>query len=137
MAYKKGLKIIKNVDCNDLFWGDPTRIKQILNNFISNAVKFTDEGYVEVSVILHSSDDFYEIEFVVEDTGRGLPKTDVENIFEPFEQADISTTRKYGGTGLGLSISSQLAKMMGGQITYSNKEGSGAKFSYLAKLEKV
>src|SRR5258708_4319624 len=97
--------------------GDPTRLRQILINLIGNALNFTPAGKIEVAVSLDSSSsDFDMLHFQVRDTGIGIPAEKLQTIFQPFEQADKSTTRQYGGTGLGLTICSRLVAMMGGTI---------------------
>ena len=105
-------------------FGDANRIRQILVNFLSNAVKFTHNGGVSLNLSIDSIEehpdgirDMYQISMAVVDTGIGVSKSALEKLFEPFTQADSSTTRKYGGTGLGLAISRKLANVMGGDIT--------------------
>ncbi|ADN02591.1 PAS domain-containing protein [Spirochaeta thermophila] len=118
--------------------GDPVRIRQILINLLSNALKFTEEGGVTLSVTGHRMyDRDWEVELVVEDTGIGIPPEKLERIFEPFTQADSSITRRYGGTGLGLSISRQLAEMMGGTIVVSSEVGRGSTFVCRIVLEEA
>ncbi len=108
--------------------GDPTRLRQIITNLISNAVKFTDEGGVKV--ILHMSKTGDEPRFAIDvvDNGIGIAADKVEAIFDPFTQADSSTTRKFGGTGLGLAISRDFARLMGGDIVATSKLGKGSVF---------
>lgn len=108
-------------------WGDPTRIRQILLNLASNAVKFTPRGLVEISVDLERPG---VLHFSVKDTGIGIPAGRLETLFEPFMQADASTTRKYGGTGLGLTISRRLAEMMGGRLWVESVVNSGSTFHF-------
>ncbi len=130
-ARKKGLNYTFLPDYNIPFRlkGDPCRIKQILVNLISNAIKFTDEGEILVNVELEeASGDHVRIRFTVSDTGIGIDESRIEAIFEPFVQADGSTIRKYGGTGLGLSISNKLAKKMGGEIHLRSFPGKGSMF---------
>lgn len=107
-----------------IYRGDPIRVRQILYNLISNALKFTDEGKVVIS--LRRSEEGLNIE--VADTGMGIPVADQESLFQPFVQADASTTRRFGGTGLGLSICRELAARMGGDIKVESAPGRGAKF---------
>lgn len=111
--------------------GDETRIRQVLINLLSNAVKFTDKGEVRLSVILHSEVDasgMMEIEFEVRDTGIGIEREQLKNLFKPFSQGDASTTRKYGGTGLGLAICKRLSEAMGGKIWATSIPGEGSSF---------
>ena len=138
-ARKKGLNYTFLPDFNIPFLlkGDPSRIKQILVNLISNAIKFTDEGEILVNVELEEdSEDHALIRFTVSDTGIGIDEGRIEAIFEPFVQADGSTIRKYGGTGLGLSISNKLAKKMGGEIQLRSTSGKGSMFWFALDLVK-
>ncbi len=115
--------------------GDPGRIRQIMMNFISNAIKFTARGGVMVDVsseLLVSGVTRYQLS--VEDTGIGISPAKLEHVFEEFAQADSSTTRKYGGTGLGLSISALLAKLMGGTLEVASSEGKGSIFRLILEL---
>ncbi len=106
---------------------DKAKIRQIIKNFLSNALKFTEEGSITISI--HASDDpKYAVCFSVQDTGIGIAQNKLEEIFESFRQADGSTARKYGGTGLGLSISRELATILGGQIRVESQEKSGSIF---------
>ncbi len=110
--------------------GDPTRLNQILNNLLSNALKFTEYGGITLTVNVISQDsESSKLCFTVHDTGIGIPKDKQELIFSSFSQATNDTTRKYGGTGLGLTISRQLAIMQGGKITLLSEEGKGSSFS--------
>jgi signal transduction histidine kinase/CheY-like chemotaxis protein/HPt (histidine-containing phosphotransfer) domain-containing protein len=109
--------------------GDPTRVEQILVNLVSNALKFTERGEIEVRVTPEAQTDRHVVlRFSVRDTGIGLAEHQVSRLFNPFSQVDDSTTRRYGGTGLGLSICKQLVEMMGGQIHVSSSEGAGSTF---------
>jgi CheY-like chemotaxis protein/anti-sigma regulatory factor (Ser/Thr protein kinase) len=106
---------------------DPVRLKQILLNLCSNAIKFTKQGSVEIHVSWMA--DSAQIRFEVVDTGIGLSRDQQSRIFNPFTQADSSTTRRYGGTGLGLHLSSQLAEKLGGSITVESVPGKGSRFT--------
>jgi CheY-like chemotaxis protein/anti-sigma regulatory factor (Ser/Thr protein kinase) len=117
--------------------GDPTRIRQILVNYGSNAVKFTEEGEVSFKVTRYKSEgDNHYLKFSVEDTGVGIPKEKQKGIFNSFAQADSSTTRKYGGTGLGLAISKQLAELMKGEVGVESELGEGSTFWLIVPLKK-
>lgn len=110
--------------------GDPTRLNQILNNLLSNALKFTEYGGITLTVdVLSQDNDSSKLRFTVHDTGIGIPKDKQELIFTSFSQATNDTTRKFGGTGLGLTISRQLALMQGGTISLLSEEGKGSSFS--------
>ncbi|HML73508.1 MAG TPA: ATP-binding protein [Anaerohalosphaeraceae bacterium] len=113
---------------------DGLRLQQCLVNLVGNAIKFTDQGYVHLTVSYHREHSTSQLRFDVEDTGIGIPPEKQQVIFEPFTQADNSTTRKYGGTGLGLTITSQLVKMMGGSIEVKSKPGKGSVFRILLPL---
>jgi PAS domain S-box-containing protein len=133
-AEKKGLELVYRIssDVPSRLAGDPGRLRQILTNLISNSIKFTDQGEVVVSTALESQEDSkVKLHFTVKDTGIGIPPDKVETIFEPFAQADSSTTRLYGGTGLGLAIVSQLVNLMGGRIWVESKMGEGSTFHFL------
>jgi len=130
-ADDKGLELTFRVDSDvpDTLIGDPVRIRQILNNLISNAIKFTAEGEVSVRVsLLERQGDQAHIQVDVRDTGIGLPPDKQATIFEAFRQADNSTTRKFGGTGLGLTITRQLAGLMGGRVWLESEQGTGTCF---------
>jgi CheY-like chemotaxis protein len=114
------------------------RLRQVLLNLLGNAIKFTETGFVSLEVGIDSQDhDTVCLRFAVRDTGPGIAKDKQELIFNPFCQADGSTTRKYGGTGLGLTISSRLVEMMGGRIWVESEAGHGATFCFTARLGKV
>lgn len=111
--------------------GDPVRLVQIINNLVSNAIKFTESGEILVSVeLLDETNGEIVLHFNIADTGIGIAKDKIEKIFLPFEQADTSTTRRYGGTGLGLSISSRLVELMGGAIWAHSEVGQGSDFHF-------
>jgi signal transduction histidine kinase/DNA-binding response OmpR family regulator len=110
-------------------FGDPARLRQVLLNLLGNAIKFTNEGDVSVEVsFMHVGIDQAQLCFAVIDTGIGVPAGKLTSIFQPFEQADGSTTRKFGGTGLGLSISTKLIQMMKGEIGVESEAGHGSRF---------
>ena len=138
-AREKGLELVCLVEPEvpSLLSGDPGRLRQILVNLGSNAVKFTKKGEIVILVCLESEDEQNAtIRFAVSDTGIGIPANLPENLFSPFTQVDSSTTRQYGGTGLGLAISRQLAELMGGKIGLESKEGIGSTFWFTAVFEK-
>ncbi|MDF1881695.1 response regulator [Sulfurimonas sp. MAG313] len=110
---------------------DPGRLRQILNNLVGNAIKFTQNGEVLITAVLkETSDTQGQLYISIKDTGIGIPKDKIHNLFESFTQVDASTTRKYGGTGLGLSISKKLAYIMGGSVGVTSVEGEGSTFSF-------
>jgi PAS domain S-box-containing protein len=159
-ADRKGLELACYLDPNapEVVVGDPHRLGQILTNLVGNAVKFTERGEVVVRVSVaddkvtrwqgdkvtkHQSDasitlspcHLVTLSFEVRDTGIGIPADKLETIFQPFEQADTSTTRKYGGTGLGLSIAARLVALMGGRIWVESVVGRGSAFHFTARFE--
>lgn len=115
-------------------YADPVRIRQVLGNLLNNAIKFTQKGYIVISVREEFDpslpEDKVRLVFAVEDTGIGIEEKDKEKIFEKFSQANSSTTRNYGGTGLGLSISRKLVELMGGRISVESEHGKGSKFEF-------
>jgi len=108
--------------------GDPGRLRQLLVNLVGNAVKFTHRGEVVVTVSATRMSDSSLVRFETKDTGIGLPESEIDRLFEPFSQADVSTTRQFGGTGLGLAICAQLVELMGGSIGATSVEGVGSTF---------
>lgn len=133
-AKNKGLELTFHIDVNvaDTYLGAEDRIRQVLMNLVGNAIKFTEQGYVKLTV---SKQDNGDLCFCVEDTGIGIPKDRLDNIFDPFTQADASMSRRFGGTGLGTSISKQLVKLMGGQMQATSELGVGSRFSFQLPLE--
>ena len=110
--------------------GDPYRLSQVLNNILSNALKFTNEGHINISTgIREHSGDEVVVEITIHDTGIGIGKEQLRTIFEPFEQADATISRKYGGTGLGLTISKNMVEMQGGELLVHSEEGKGSAFT--------
>jgi PAS domain S-box-containing protein len=115
--------------------GDPTRLRQVLTNLIGNAVKFTHEGEVVVSVrVVSEKDGKAMLRFAVKDTGIGIPEEQRQSIFQPFSQGDLSMTRRYGGTGLGLTIAQRLVLMMGGVLEVKSEVDRGSEFSFTVDL---
>ncbi len=139
-AREKGLTYRFSVDPEvpPLLKGDPVRLRQILTNLIGNAIKFTHKGEVCVRVNRETKkEDQVWIRFEVLDTGIGIPVHRQEAIFDPFAQADVSSTRNYGGTGLGLSISKRLCEMMGGHLAVESQAGKGSVFTFTLPFERV
>ncbi|MBU1233688.1 MAG: transporter substrate-binding domain-containing protein [Proteobacteria bacterium] len=134
---KKGIELIVSIE-PDVPWnlqGDPLRTGQILTNLINNAVKFTDQGEIVISVAcLKKDSEQVRLLFSISDTGIGIPKDRIAGLFEPFAQADGSTSRKHGGTGLGLSICNQLIEKMKGRIWVDSEESKGSVFSFEAEF---
>lgn len=119
-------------DLPDSLVGDPIRLRQVLINLIGNAIKFTDEGKVGVYIkILDQSKDFLKLEFSVVDTGIGIAKDKIGQLFQSYQQIDKTTTRTHGGTGLGLNISKKLVDMMGGKIGAESEQGKGSRFYFI------
>ena len=119
----------------DALVGDQVRLRQVLLNLAGNGIKFTESGEVTVSVRVESQEaETVCLEFAVQDTGIGIPHSDLDNIFRPFTQADSSTTRRFGGTGLGLAICSSLVRMMGGRIWVESEPGHGSTFYFTVRM---
>jgi len=137
-AHGKGLELICRIrpDVPDALQGDSARLRQIIVNLVGNAVKFTERGEVVLDIALADAADDAStssgprLAFSVSDTGIGIPAEKRESIFQAFEQADTSTTRKYGGTGLGLSISARLVELMGGSLSVESTPGRGSTFRF-------
>lgn len=132
-AHEKRLELVYRVAPNapDRLVGDPARLRQVILNLVGNAVKFTSEGEIVVSVEMNQqTTDQTLLHFSVRDTGIGIPKERQENIFRAFEQADGSTSRRFGGTGLGLAVSSQLVGLMGGKIWLESEPDQGSTFYF-------
>ncbi|MDX1692577.1 MAG: response regulator [Ketobacteraceae bacterium] len=137
-AQEKGIELVFNVhaDVPDRLMGDPLRIHQILLNLTSNAIKFTDNGEVVISVsVVERKEDITTLEFSVRDTGIGMTAEQCDKLFQSFTQADTSTTRKYGGTGLGLTISRRLTEAMGGSIRVTSQPERGSEFVFTLPLK--
>jgi PAS domain S-box-containing protein len=132
---EKGLELLCEVaaEVPEMARGDSNRLRQIVVNLVGNAIKFTDEGEVALRVRVDAEEGGNRIlHFTVSDTGVGIPPEKIKLIFEPFSQADTSTTRKYGGTGLGLTISARLVEMMGGRMWVESEVGRGSEFHFTA-----
>ncbi|HZE89423.1 MAG TPA: response regulator, partial [Verrucomicrobiae bacterium] len=137
-AKKLELGCLVHPDVPSALAGDPGRLRQILTNFLGNAIKFTERGEVTVRVkTVEESNETAVVRFDVEDTGIGIAPETLAGLFKPFTQADSSTTRRYGGTGLGLAISRQLAEVMGGQVGATSAPGKGSSFWFTARLTRL
>lgn len=136
-AHQRGLELYCRFasDVPEIIRGDPGRVRQILLNLVSNAIKFTHEGEIEIGVrVLDWEATLVKLEVSVRDTGIGILPDHQESVFSAFTQADSSTTRKYGGTGLGLAICRQLASLMGGSLAVSSEPDHGSTFSFVASF---
>ena len=137
-ASAKGLRVLSRVspEIPPVVRGDAHRLRQVLTNLASNAIKFTERGQVTLDATIdHRQDTATTIRFSIADTGIGILPDQIATLFSPFTQADASTTRRYGGTGLGLAISKQLVEMMGGTIGVDSREGNGSTFWFTAVFE--
>jgi PAS domain S-box-containing protein len=136
-ARNKGLEFAVGVlpEVPERLIGDPQRLSQVLSNLVGNAVKFTEQGEIGLTVeALSANPDSVLLHFTVSDTGIGLSREQQSCLFSPFSQADSSTTRRFGGTGLGLAISKQLVERMGGEIHVASEPGGGSRFSFTAQF---
>jgi signal transduction histidine kinase/ActR/RegA family two-component response regulator len=134
LANKKGLSFALDIErARGRYLGDPTRLRQILYNLISNALKFTEQGEIRVTAVRNGE----MLELSVRDTGVGIARENLEKLFAKFDQLDSSTTRRFGGTGLGLAICRELAHLMKGEITVESELGLGSKFILRVPLERV
>lgn len=137
-ATKRSLTLLTFIDPEIplVLRGDPVRLRQILMNFVGNAIKFSEQGSILIRTILESQDSqFARIKFSVDDQGIGMTEQERNRVFEPFVQAESSTSRKYGGTGLGLSISKHLVELMGGTLGINSVKGHGSSFWFTIPLE--
>lgn len=131
-------KIVFTGDIPQSMIGDSLRLEQVLSNLCVNAIKFTERGIIQLSVtIVSESHDGYDVQFTVSDTGIGMTQDQVKHLFQPFTQADSSTTRKYGGTGLGLVISKSLVNLLGGELYVESEFGKGSSFTFTIPFKKV
>src|SRR6202011_5391801 len=137
-AREKGLTLVCEIAPNvpaDLV-GDPTRLRQVLLNLLGNAIKFTESGEVSLRVTPDADCSIpTALRFTISDTGIGIPGEKLGQVFEPFTQADSSTTRRFGGSGLGLTISKRLVELMGGRIWVESEVGGGSVFSFAVPFE--
>ncbi len=135
-AREKHLELLAEVsaDVPRAVRGDPTRLRQVLMNLIGNAIKFTEQGEVVVSVDVAATDGTAKVTFAVRDTGIGIAAEHTASVFKEFTQADSTMTRRYGGTGLGLAISQRLVRLMGGELSVKSEVGCGSEFSFSLAL---
>ena len=131
-AYQKGLELVYAVAPHTptTIMGDSNRLRQILTNLVSNAIKFTHTGEVEVTIDSQLDNGYHRLHFAVRDTGIGISEKDTAQLFKSFSQVDASTTRRYGGTGLGLAISRRLSELMGGEMWMESESGKGSTFHF-------
>jgi PAS domain S-box-containing protein len=138
-AQEKGIKLrlISDSDLHGYHMGDPTRLNQVITNLVGNAIKFTNEGTVDIILDLVEDRKMEQvIRIAVKDTGIGIPADRLDSIFMKFSQADASTTRKFGGTGLGLNIANEIVHLMGGEIVVKSSVGEGSEFMFTITLTK-
>jgi signal transduction histidine kinase/CheY-like chemotaxis protein len=135
----KDVSLFLDASCIDQDWllGDPTRLRQVITNLLSNGIKFTAKGHITLSAQSQIVDGRVTVCIKVEDQGIGIASDKLDSLFDPFSQADASTTRVYGGTGLGLSISKKLCEMMGGNISVQSILGSGSTFTAITTFTAV
>ena len=136
-AQNKGIELLLHIrpEVPDMLIGDPHRLRQVIVNLVGNSLKFTERGEVIVRVEnLRWVDGNAELVFSIADTGIGIPKDRVDSIFQAFNQADYSTTRRFGGTGLGLAITQQLVQLMGGEVKVESEQGRGSVFRFTGKF---
>ena len=136
-TYEKKLELLLKIDSEvpSLLKGDPGRLRQVIVNLLGNAIKFTSEGEIVLTVgVVRETEKRILLEFSITDTGVGIPQHRLQRLFDPFTQEDSSTTRKYGGTGLGLTISRQIADLLGGEIGVESAPGKGSTFWFTAEF---
>ncbi len=136
-ALQKNIKLTSEIDDKipNMVMGDPTRLRQVLLNLVNNALKFTEEGYVKIKIEQSGSEEKPLIKFSIKDSGIGISKEGIAKLFTPFQQAETSTSRKYGGTGLGLTISNKLIEAMGSKIQVESEQGVGTIFMFEIELK--
>lgn len=129
LANQKGIYLYSRIhpDTPVKIESDKTRLRQVLINLVGNAIKFTEKGFIEISI---RPDEENKLKLIVTDTGIGIPRDKINDLFKVFTQVDNSTTRKYGGTGLGLAITDKLVSLLGGTIKVASQEGKGSQFSF-------
>jgi signal transduction histidine kinase len=132
LSNEKGLKIIYKIPKGIIMSSDKRRIKQILMNLVSNAIKFTDQGNVKLKVELVNNNN---LEFIVSDSGIGIKKEDMEKLFQPFQQIDMSSTKRHEGTGLGLYLCKKLIGFLHGDISVTSQYGKGSEFKFVIPIE--
>jgi signal transduction histidine kinase/CheY-like chemotaxis protein len=139
MAAAKGIELVAEVedDVPDRLEGDPSRFGQVITNLVANAVKFTEEGSVRVSVSAYVDETTVTLRVAVRDTGIGMDDEQLDRIFQPFRQADASTTRTFGGTGLGLAIAHRLTTALGGTIGVISSPGEGSTFWFTSRFRRL